>query len=155
VIYGHSHRELVDSTINGVLLVQPRNWAASVAVATLTIERSKDRWHVVSRRGQSVRIAGHAEDPRVLSASAGTHKAALEWSNASVGKTIAAWRSDSVRISDQPIVDFVAEVMRRATGAQLAATAAFSLDASLEPGAVTRAMLSRIYPMTTPCALYA
>ena len=146
VVYGHSHRELVDSTINGALLVQPRNWAASVAVATLTLEKSKGKWAVVKHRGQSVSVAGHAESPAVLAASAATHRATVAWVATPVGRTAVRWRADSARVVDAPITDLINEVMRRESGAELAATAAFSLDATLDTGAVTQAALSRLYP---------
>jgi len=146
VVYGHSHRELVDSTINGALLVQPRNWAASVALATLTLEKSKGKWSVVKHRGQSVKVAGHAESPAVLAASAATHKATVAWVTTPVGRTAVRWRADSSRVVDAPITDLINEVMRRESGAELAATAAFSLDATLDTGAITQAALSRLYP---------
>ncbi len=146
VVYGHSHRELVDSTINGALLVQPRNWAASVALATLTLEKAKGKWSVVKHRGESVKVAGHAESPAVLAASAATHKATVAWVTTPVGRTAVTWRADSSRVVDAPITDLINEVMRRASGAELAATAAFSLDATLDTGAVTQAALSRLYP---------
>ncbi|WP_309670292.1 5'-nucleotidase C-terminal domain-containing protein [Gemmatimonas sp.] len=146
VVYGHSHAELVDSTINGALLVQPRNWAASVALATLTLEKSKGKWGVVKHRGQSVKVAGHAESPAVLAASAATHKATVMWVTTPVGRTAVRWRADSARVVDAPITDLINEVMRRESGADLSATAAFSLDASLDTGAVTQAALSRLYP---------
>lgn len=146
VVYGHSHAELVDSTINGALLVQPRNWAASVALATLTLEKSKGKWAVVKHRGQSVKVAGHVESPAVLAASAATHKATVTWVTTPVGRTAVRWRADSSRVVDAPITDLINEVMRRESGADLAATASFSLDASLDTGAVTQAALSRLYP---------
>ncbi len=146
VVYGHSHRELVDSTINGALLIQPRNWATSVGVATLTVERAKGRWRVVAHSGRSVRVEGHGESPRVLAATAASHRATVAWATAPIGRTMVAWRSDSARVVDLPVTDLVNEVMRRATGAQLSATAAFSLDASLDTGAITLAALSRLYP---------
>ena len=39
-----------------------------------------------------------------------------------------AWRADSARVVDTPLIDFILEVERKATGAQLASTAAFSLE---------------------------
>ncbi|HYW49810.1 MAG TPA: 5'-nucleotidase C-terminal domain-containing protein, partial [Gemmatimonadaceae bacterium] len=146
VVYGHSHRELVDSTINGALLIQPRNWAASVGVATLTMERRDRRWRVVSRRGSSVAVAGHAESPQVLAASVSTHAASVAWATESVGRTAVAWTGDSARVADMPITDLITEIMRRETGADLAASAAFSLDAALPAGSITRAQLARLYP---------
>ncbi len=146
VVYGHSHKELVDSTINGALLIQPRNWAATVGVATLTMQRVDKRWCVVSHRGQAITTAGHAESPDVLSASTGSHRATIAWANAPSGRTAVAWHADSARVTDQPITDLVNEVMRRESGADLAATAVFSLDASLDSGSITRAQIARLYP---------
>ena len=146
VVFGHSHKELVDTTINGALVVQPRNWAASVALATLTLEKQRGSWHVVSHRGESVKVAGHAESRAVLSATTASHEATLKWANAPVGRTAVRWSADSARVADMPITDLVNEVMRRETHAQLSATAAFSLDASLDTGAITLAALSKLYP---------
>jgi 2',3'-cyclic-nucleotide 2'-phosphodiesterase/3'-nucleotidase len=146
VVYGHSHRELVDSTINGALLVQPRNWAASVAVATLTLSRDGGRWRVASHRGQSVAVAGRVESPAVLAATTTSHRATLAWANAPVGRTVVPWSADSARVADMPITDLINSVMMRETGAQLSATAAFSLEASLDTGQITLAALSKLYP---------
>ncbi|MCA0377399.1 MAG: 5'-nucleotidase C-terminal domain-containing protein [Gemmatimonadetes bacterium] len=146
IVLGHSHKEIVDSTINNVLLLQPRNWAASVAVGTLTLARERDQWRVVQRKGAAVRVAGHAESPAVLAASATTHRNAVAWVAEPVGRTTTPWRADSARITDQPITDLVNEVMRRTAGADLSATAVFSLDAGLPNGAVTQADLSKLYP---------
>src|SRR5829696_2256178 len=48
VVYGHSHKEMADTLIGTTLLVQPKNWAASVAVAQLGMQRRDGRWRVVS-----------------------------------------------------------------------------------------------------------
>jgi 2',3'-cyclic-nucleotide 2'-phosphodiesterase (5'-nucleotidase family) len=146
VVFGHSHREVIDTVINGALVMQPRNWAASVALGTLTLAKTKGKWRVVAHKGASVRVAGHAESPAVLAASTTTHRNTVAWVTKPVGRTAVAWRSDSARVVDMPITDLVNEVMRRATGAELSATAAFSLDASLDSGAITQAALSRLYP---------
>lgn len=146
VVYGHSHRELIDTVINGALVMQPRNWAGSVALGTLTLERQKGKWTVVARKGRAVRVDGHAESPAVLAAAATSHSNTLAWVSSPVGRTTVAWRADSARVRDMPITDLVNEVMRRASGAELSATAAFSLDAGLDTGSITQAELSRLYP---------
>ena len=56
------------------------------------------------------------------------------------------WRADSARVVDTPLIDFILEVERRASGAQLASTAVFSLDATLSAGPVTVARLAALYP---------
>ncbi len=49
IFMGHTHRELADTTINGVLVTQAKNWGASLAVATLTLRHSGGGWRVLAR----------------------------------------------------------------------------------------------------------
>lgn len=146
VVFGHSHREVADTTINGVLLVQPRNWAGSVSVAQLDLQRRNGRWGVTARRGTLVQTRGHAESRAVVRATARAHQSAMRWVNDTLGTAVGAWRADSSRVMDTPLVDFTLEVMRRVSGAQLAATASFDLNATLDSGAVTVGEIARLYP---------
>ena len=147
VVYGHSHKEMADTVIGSTLLVQAKNWAASVAVAHLGLERAPDGgWRVASRRGQIVRVAGHAESPAVLAATERAHRATVAYVTTPIGSTPVAWRGDSARVQDTPLIDFILEVQRRAAGADLASTAAFSLDSRLDAGPITIARLQRLYP---------
>lgn len=147
VVLGHSHREVVDSLVGNTLIVQPRNWAGSVAIAKLTLSREgSGRWRVDARKGTSVRLNNVAESQAVIAATLGAHERTLAWVKAPLGRTAVAWRSDSARVRDVPIIDFMLEVMRRTAGADIAATAAFSLDAAFEPGAISMAELARLYP---------
>ncbi len=146
IVFGHSHREVADTAINGVLLVQPRNWGASASIVSLRMERSGPGWRVASRRGVIVRAAGHGEDPSVVGAVEAGHEAARTWANTVIGTTDVAWQTDSSRTADTPIVDFIGEVMRRATGADLASTAVFSTRVRMPAGKITAARLAQLYP---------
>ncbi|MEO7714228.1 MAG: 5'-nucleotidase C-terminal domain-containing protein, partial [Gemmatimonadaceae bacterium] len=146
ILYGHSHREVADTMINGVLLMQPRNWAGSVAIAHLALVRGATGWRVASKRSTVVQAAGHAEDPIVLAATDAAHRATIAWVTAPIGRTPVAWRADSSRVVDTPLIDFILETQRKAAGADLASTAAFSLDASLDSGTITAARMQALYP---------
>lgn len=146
VVFGHSHREVIDTVINGVRLMQPRNYAATVGVATLNLVRAKGKWVVESSTGASVRVAGHAESAAVLGVTDGMHRAALAYVAESLGVSPTVWRSDLARAADMPVTDLVGEVMRRESGAQLAASPAFSLDAKLDSGRVTVSAIAKLYP---------
>jgi 2',3'-cyclic-nucleotide 2'-phosphodiesterase/3'-nucleotidase len=74
------------------------------------------------------------------------HRATLRYASAPIGTTPVAWRADSARVVDTPLIDFILEVERRASGSQLASTPAYSLDASLAAGPITVARLSALYP---------
>jgi 2',3'-cyclic-nucleotide 2'-phosphodiesterase (5'-nucleotidase family) len=147
IVHGHSHRELADSTINGVLVVQPRNWAASVAIATLTMERGSDRrWRPTAKRGQVVQARGHAEHPSVVRAVERAHASAVRYTTAVIGRTDVAWATDSARWKDNALIDLIQDVQLRATGADMSTASAFTLDASLPPGPVTVAQIAQLYP---------
>ena len=146
IVYGHSHREMADTVIGGVLLMQPRNWATNAAVAELRLEPDAGRWRIRSKRGRLIRAARHVEHPAVLAATEAVHRAAVAYAAETLGTTAVAWRADSARVQDTPIIDFILEVQRRSAGTDLASTAAFNLRASLDTGAITVAEVAALYP---------
>ncbi|HEX4932514.1 MAG TPA: 5'-nucleotidase C-terminal domain-containing protein, partial [Gemmatimonadaceae bacterium] len=146
LVIGHSHQEVADTSINGVLVMQPKNWATSVSAAQLELERTDDGWRVASKGAGLVQARGRAEHPAVVAAVADMHDRTVGYVTAPIGSTPTAWRSDSSRLRDTPIVDLTLEVMRRAAKADLAATAAFSTDAVLGPGQITVAQVAALYP---------
>jgi 2',3'-cyclic-nucleotide 2'-phosphodiesterase/3'-nucleotidase len=146
IVYGHSHREMADTVIGRTLLMQPKNWATSVAIAHLLLERRNGRYQVVSKRSQVVPTAHHKEDAQILAVTQEGHRVAVQYVTTPIGSTAVPWRADSARVVATPLIDFILEVERKATGAQLASTAAFSLNASLAAGPITISRLSALYP---------
>src|ERR1035437_1597006 len=146
IVFGHTHREVADTTINGVLLTQPRNWATSVSVAHLMLEKSGGAWHVAAKHASIVRAAGHREQAAVVAAAEHGHASARKYAGTVIGHTTVVWNSDSARLADTPIMDFVAETMRRASGADLASVSAFSTEVKIPAGPVTVAQLAQLYP---------
>lgn len=146
IVFGHSHRELPDTVIGTTLLTQPRNWAGSVSVSRLSLKRKGSTYNVVGRRGGVIRARGHDEDPRILAATDSVHRRTVAFVNTPLGTTAAAWDADSARVMDTPIIDFVLEVERRVSGADLASVAAFNLNARFGPGPITIASIAELYP---------
>jgi 2',3'-cyclic-nucleotide 2'-phosphodiesterase (5'-nucleotidase family) len=146
IVFGHSHRELPDTTIGATLVTQPRNWAGSLSVATLRLQRTGSRWGVIDKQGGVIRARGRAEHPAVVSAVAETHARTVRHVTSPIATTSTTWRADSGRVLDTPIIDLVLEVQRRAAGADLASAAAFNLNAAFGPGAITMADVAELYP---------
>lgn len=146
VVYGHSHKEQPDLHVGSTLLVQPKNWATSVGVAHLTVSRDGKSYRVTSSKGETIQSRGHAEQEAVVAASSSTHRAAVAYANAVIGNTSVAWRGDSARLKDTPLIDLINEVEMKAAKADLASSAAFTLDASLAAGPITVARIAQLYP---------
>ena len=146
IVFGHSHAEIGDTVIGNTRLIQPKNWATSVGVAHLRLEGGPGNWRVAQSRGTTIQSAGHVESAAILAAVSPAHAATVAYVNRTIGTTAVAWRGDSARVRDTPLIDFILEVERRAANADLASTPAFSLDASLDAGPITEAELARLYP---------
>jgi 2',3'-cyclic-nucleotide 2'-phosphodiesterase (5'-nucleotidase family) len=146
VVYGHSHKEAREIRIGGTLLMQPKEWATSVGIAHLEVNRKGDGWRVAQSRGEIIQAAGHAEDPKVLAATAANHAETIAYTKTPIASTPVAWKGDSVRLQDTPLIDFILETERKAAGADLASTAAFTTSASIAAGPITVAQLARLYP---------
>jgi 2',3'-cyclic-nucleotide 2'-phosphodiesterase (5'-nucleotidase family) len=146
VLYGHSHKEMRGTTIGQTLLIQPKNWATSVAVAHLVVSRSGGRWMVSEKRSDVVQSAGHAENAAVLAVTDAIHRETVAYVTTPIGSTPERWSADSARLRDTPLIDFILETERKAAGSDLASTAAFSTDVVMGPGPITIAQVAQLYP---------
>ena len=146
IVFGHTHRELADTTIGTTMLQQPRNWAGSLSLARLTLARSGGAYRVVKKQGSVIRARGHQEQAAMLATTLDAHNRAVALTTTPIGNTATSWSADSARVQDTPILDFLLEVMRRTSGADVAASAAFSLNAQFGPGPITQADMAELYP---------
>jgi 2',3'-cyclic-nucleotide 2'-phosphodiesterase (5'-nucleotidase family) len=146
IFLGHTHREVADTTINGVLLTQARQWAGSLAVATLALQRSGGAWRVARKGAEVLRPGPGAVDRAFMDSLRWEHERTVAWVNARIGTAPEALPAGDARVRDTPIIDFINDVQRRASGAQLSATAAFQLSAGLPAGDITVAHVAALYP---------
>lgn len=146
VFMGHDHREVADTTINGVLLLQGGNWARSLAEATLTLERdAPGDWHVSHAGGRLLRPDPARADTAFLDSLRWAHERTLVRVRSIIGQATEGMDAREARVRDTPILDFVNEVQRRAAGADLSSTAAFNLRAAIPAGPVTIADIAGLY----------
>ena len=147
IFLGHTHRELADTTINGVLLTQALNWGGSLAVATLRTTRTgSGAWRVVDRSGVVIRPQPNRVDQEFLDSLRWEHERTVAYVNRRIGRATDRMEAAEARVRDTPIIDFINEVQRQRAGTQLSATAAFSLAAALPAGEITIADVAALYP---------
>jgi 2',3'-cyclic-nucleotide 2'-phosphodiesterase (5'-nucleotidase family) len=149
VVVGHTHRELRDSVINGVHFVQPKNWAQSLSVSHIWFVRDTAagrRWRVTSVRADLIPLATGDEVPGFVRRFADAHQRARAWADEALGTGGPGLDARYGRAEDTPIIDFVNEVQRRRTGAQLSSTAAFDVSAGLPDGTIRRRDVAGVYP---------
>ncbi|HEX2189129.1 MAG TPA: 5'-nucleotidase C-terminal domain-containing protein [Longimicrobiaceae bacterium] len=146
IFMGHSHRELADTTIAGTLLLQAKNWGASLAVAELEVESAPGGgWRVVDKEGKIFRPGMRAPDARFVAELTPAHERTVAYVGRQIGTSTAEWTSARSRVEDTPIMDLINDVQRRVTGADLAGTAAFSLTSRIPRGPITVADVAGLY----------
>jgi 2',3'-cyclic-nucleotide 2'-phosphodiesterase (5'-nucleotidase family) len=145
VMMGHTHRELADTTIAGVLVQQAKNWAASLAVAELELEWRDGRWAVAGKHGTLLRPEAGRTDARLEAAAVAAHERTRAYVSRVIGTSTAEWSAALARTRDTPILDLVNEVQRRVSGADLSSTAAFTLTSRIPEGPVTVADVAGLY----------
>ena len=147
IFLGHTHRELADTLINGVMLTQAKNWATSLAVATLQAHRAgPGDWRVQRKRGEIVRPRRGDVDRAFLDSLRWEHERTVAHVNARIGEASERMAAREARVRDTPVIDFINEVQRRAAGADLSSTAAFQIDAALPQGDISVADVAALYP---------
>jgi 2',3'-cyclic-nucleotide 2'-phosphodiesterase/3'-nucleotidase len=145
IFMGHTHREVADTTINGVLVQQAKNWGTSLAVAELDLRWADGRWTVADASGRILRPAEGSTSPRLEAALAQAHERTRAYVSQVVGTSTAEWTSAQARTRDTPILDLINDVQMRVTGADLSSTAAFSLTSRIPAGPVTVADVAGLY----------
>jgi 2',3'-cyclic-nucleotide 2'-phosphodiesterase/3'-nucleotidase len=145
ILMGHSHREVADTTIGGVLVMQAKNWGTSLAVAELEIERGAAGWRVAGKRGRILRPAKGAASPEFEAMLATAHQRTRDYVARRIGTSSVEWSAARSRVEDTPILDLINDVQMRASGAELSAAAAFSLDARIPAGPITVADVAGLY----------
>jgi 2',3'-cyclic-nucleotide 2'-phosphodiesterase/3'-nucleotidase len=97
-------------------------------------------------RGEQIPLAGITPHPGVMRRLEASHERVRVWANAPLGTSDEEWSARYARAQDTPIIDFVNEVQRRTSGAQLSATAAFNTRAVFAAGAVRLRDVAALYP---------
>jgi 2',3'-cyclic-nucleotide 2'-phosphodiesterase/3'-nucleotidase/5'-nucleotidase len=148
VILGHTHREVRDTVVNGVHFVQPKNWAQSLAVVHVWLQRdaAAGRYRVTRVQSDLIPLASVAEQQRFARRFDAVQQAARLWAGTPIGKAAPGFDARLARAQDTPLLDFINEVQRRQTGAQLSAAAAFDVQAGLPEGELHQREVSGIYP---------
>ena len=146
VVMGHSHREVIDTVINGVHFVQPGAFARSVAVVHIDMIRRRSGWRVGALRAEQIDLARVEPDRRVEQRLWSDHQAVMVWVASPLGRAAGDMPARLGRAQPTPIINFVNEVQRRRTGAQLSATSAFDPAAGFSQGEIRLADVAALYP---------
>ena len=156
IIAAHQHQLVEGEEVNGVLVVENKYHAQTMACVDLELEPDGDGWKVVDRTSSPVEAASYEPDPEIIELMASYDERAKQYARETIGLLEGGPLVDKSEfeaipqavLADSALIDFIHEVQLRYTGADVSSVALSLPDANVEPGPIRRCDVSRIYKYT-------
>ena len=156
MISSHDHAQIPGMDINGVLVVQNKNMAQTMAVIDLTLEKDGDGWKVADKVSESINIADFEPDPAIVELLGKYDEMAKEDAVQVVGQLVDGALAPeneiaeipTAQIEDTALMDLINKVQMYYTDAPVSAAALFVMDANMFPGDIHKCDMALIYKYT-------
>ena len=156
MVSSHEHTQIPSEDINGVLVVQNKNMAQTMAVIDLKLEKDGDGWKVAEKTAESVNIADFESDPAIVEllgkydeqARADAEQVVGQLEEGALAPENEIAEIPTAQIQDTALIDLINEVQMYYTDAPVSAAALFTMDANMYPGDIHKCDMALIYKYT-------
>ena len=147
IVFGHTHQEVAQLLINGVLLVQPKNWGFSLGELDFELEsRPGGGWKVMQKNGRVIPVTDKtAVDEEVMGIARPYHEMAERYLNMVVARSNAALDARLGRVEDSALVNAIQTVQLFYTKADVSLASLFNTRVSVPKGPVTVRQIASLY----------
>lgn len=146
IFMGHTHREVPDVFVNGVLLTQANHWGRHLARADLYLDKENGRWRVYAKSARTIAVDDSVEaDPDVLKLAEPYHKETEAWLSQAIGESDRELTAQNARFRDSAILDLIQRVQLDVGKADVSMAAVFNSEARIGQGAVTVRDIAGLY----------
>ena len=148
ILFGHTHQELAGRVIHGALLVQAKNWGASLARVDMDVDRDGEgHWRVQEKRSTLVPVtAATAADPAIERLNEPYERATQTYLDARVASVAKTLSGETERYEDGPLVDLIQKVQIAYGHADVSLATMFVPTMRIQAGDVTVRQASELYP---------
>ncbi len=148
IVFGHTHGQLENRRLGNVLLVQPKNWAISLARIDFTMEpKPGGGWRVASKKSRLLPVTAQTPSAQdVLAVAKPYHDLAEQYLNTPVADSPRDLNAAFGRYEDSAVVDAVHAVQMYYAKADVSFTALFNPGVTLPRGKVTVRQIAALYP---------
>jgi 2',3'-cyclic-nucleotide 2'-phosphodiesterase/3'-nucleotidase len=148
LFYGHTHLEMPELFVHGVLMAQAKNWGESLAEADVTMHRDgSGRWHVTDKHSHLIPVTGAVPpDPTIERIDAPYHAEVERYLDTSIAKIDRPLSGATGRVDDNALVDLIHRVQMADGKADVSLATMFMPTTSWPPGRVTVREVFALYP---------
>jgi 2',3'-cyclic-nucleotide 2'-phosphodiesterase / 3'-nucleotidase len=147
IVFGHTHQEVAQLRINGVLLMQPKNWGFSLGELDFELEsKAGGGWSVVEKNSHVIPVTAQtAVDEETLQIARPYHEMAERYLNTVVARSDAALDVKLGRIEDSALMDAIQTVQLFYTKADVSFASLFNTLVTVPKGPVTVRQIASLY----------
>jgi 2',3'-cyclic-nucleotide 2'-phosphodiesterase/3'-nucleotidase len=147
ILYGHTHLEVPERIVNGVLLAQAKNFGASLARVDLDLTRAADRrWQIVSKHSAVLPVTEQTRaDPKIIELAAPYERATQAYLDTPVATSTQEMHGTTARFEDEPLVDLIHAVQLEAAHADVSMAGMLFTGAMIPKGQVTVRQIASLY----------
>jgi 2',3'-cyclic-nucleotide 2'-phosphodiesterase/3'-nucleotidase len=146
IFMGHTHRDVPDLLVNGVLLTQANHWGRHLARADFYLDKEGDRWRVHAKGARTIAADNSVEpDAEALKLSEPYDRETQAWLSQSIGESAEELSAQEGRFRDTAILDLIHRVHLDAGKADVSMAAVFNSEARIPKGPVTVRDIAGLY----------
>ena len=147
IVFGHSHQQLEGRLVGKVLLVQPKNWGASLARLDFTLERRPaGGWKCVENSRLIPVTAQTAAAPDLMETGEALRRSGAALPRYAGSHSARALSAARGREEDTAVVDAIQRVQLFYSKADVSFTALFDPEVRIPQGQVTVRQIAALYP---------
>jgi len=139
LLTGHTHLSIPGKTLNGVLVMQPKNAGVEICKADITMEQTATGWKVVTKTGVNLPVtADTVADQAILDATKTQHETAVNYMKQPLGEATGDFPGATSRTEDTAIMDLIQKVQMKYANTDLSLAAMLPTPApSFKSGPLT------------------
>ncbi|MGB8540903.1 MAG: 5'-nucleotidase C-terminal domain-containing protein [Candidatus Acidiferrales bacterium] len=147
IFFGHTHRELPEKFVNGVLMSQPKNWGISLSRAEVKMSREAGgAWHVASKHSQTIPVTPEVlPDPEITKLMEPYQTEVQKYLDTRIATSEKALSGEYGRYQDDPLLDLIHKVQLEAGHADVSMATIFYPGVEFPSGPVTIREASALY----------
>jgi 2',3'-cyclic-nucleotide 2'-phosphodiesterase/3'-nucleotidase len=147
IFFGHTHRELPEKVVNGVLMSQPKNWGISLSRAEVKMSRNAGgAWHVESKHSQTIPVTPQVQhDPEISKLMEPYQAEVQKYLDTQIATSEKTLSGGYGRYQDEPLLDLIHKVQLEAGHADVSMATIFYPGVQFPAGPVTVREASALY----------
>ena len=149
VLFGHDHTRYLDNVVNvagdTVLCMNPANNAMAVADATITVEKKKGKWQVVSKNGELKDVTKLPVDENYMSYFQPFIDKTNAFANEKIGEFKHTISTADSYFGNSAFNDLILNLEMQITNADIAFNAPLSFNATINAGPVYMSDMFKLY----------